>query len=245
MTEKKLAGKNAASKPADPNTFKVTDGVNGFKKDMSTSQLMAIAATDTYLCATTLKQFSGGGEKLGITELIGEMQTAANEVCGGNLARVEKMLVNQALTLDAIFNNMAQKSGTTEYLKSMEVYMRLALKAQAQARSTAEALALLKNPQPYIRQANITAGHQQINNQFSGGAGAGAVPSDHSVQSEQVSTRIRTENLQTEPNKLLEADHGQRLDIRAADAAGRADQAMETVGAVNRAKVVSRQAAGR
>ena len=42
--------------------------------------------------------------------------------------------------------------------------MRLALKAQAQARSTAEALALLKNPMPYIRQANIANGPQQVNN---------------------------------------------------------------------------------
>ena len=40
--------------------------------------------------------------------------------------------------------------------------MRLALKAQTQAGSTAEAVALLKNPQPYIRQANMTTAPQQV-----------------------------------------------------------------------------------
>ena len=87
--------------------------------------------------------------------------------------------------------------------------MRLALLAQAQARSTAEALALLKNPMPYIKQANIAHGHQQINNgQQATGAG----------------------NSQSEPNKLLEAQHGNTLDIGAQAAAGRANQKLETVG---------------
>ena len=78
------------------------------------------------------------------------------------------MLANQAMTLDAIFNNMAQRSHSQETFKGIEVLMRLALKAQAQARSTAEALALLKNPQPYIRQANMTTGPQQVNNAYTG-----------------------------------------------------------------------------
>ena len=37
------------------------------------------------------------------------------------------------------------------------------------------------------------------------------------------------------PNKLLEADHAQRLALGAQAAAGRADQELETVGAVHRA----------
>ncbi len=45
----------------------------------------------------------------------------------------------------------------------MESYLRLALKAQARCRATAEALALFKNPQP-----DIAHGHQQVNNSFAG-----------------------------------------------------------------------------
>ena len=67
--------------------------------------------------------------------------------------------------------------------------MRLALKAQAQARSTAEALAVIKNPMPYIRQANIAHGHQQVNN--------GTNPEQYAQ------AHTHAGSFQTEPNKLL------------------------------------------
>ena len=119
-------------------------------------------------------------------------------------------------------NDMAQRSRRQDTFKGIEVLMRLALKAQAQARSTAEALALLKNPMPYIKQANMTTGPQQVNNTYAG------TPSHSGIQS-------GAGNSRSEPNKLLEADHGQRLDIGAQAAAGRANQVLETVGAVHRA----------
>ena len=144
-----------------------------------------------------------------VPDLVTEMRKAGDEIVEGNMGRVERMLANQAMTLDAIFNDMAQRSGRQDSFKGIEVLMRLALKAQAQARSTAEALALLKNPMPYIKQANIAHGHQQINNgQQATGAG----------------------NSQSEPNKLLEAQHGNTLDIGAQAAAVRANQKLETVG---------------
>ena len=133
------------------------------------------------------------------------------------MSRVEKMLAHQALTLDAIFNNMAQRSSRQDTFKGIEVLMRLALKAQAQARSTAEALALLKNPQPYIRQANMTTGPQQVNNAYAG------TPSHSGIQS-------GAGNIQSEQNKLLEADHGNYLDTRAQGAASRVNQTVEAVG---------------
>jgi hypothetical protein len=82
-------------------------------------------------------------------------------------------------------------------------------------------LALLKNPMPFIKQANMTTGAQQVNNYA-------ATPSTTGRQS-------GAENSQSEPNKLLEADHGQRLDIGAQAQAGRCHQALEAVGAVHRA----------
>ena len=93
--------------------------------------------------------------------------------------------------------------------------MRLVLKAEAQARSTAEALALLKNPQPYIRQANMTTGPQQINNESVAQLPAG--------------------NIQSEQNKLLEANHGNYLDTRAQGTASRVNPHMATVEADHRA----------
>jgi hypothetical protein len=141
-----------ATSPAkrDPNTFEVVDDGS------TTSQALAKLATNSVLSAVTLKRYSGAGDALEVPDLVIEMRKAGNEVVEGNMGRVERMLANQAMTLDAIFNDMAQRSGRQDTYKGIEVLMRLALKAQAQARSTAEALALLKNPMPYIKQANMT-----------------------------------------------------------------------------------------
>lgn len=84
-------------------------------------------------------------DALEVPDLVTEMRKAGDEVVEGNMGRVERMLAT-AMTLDAIFNDMAQRSGRQDTYKGIEVLMRLALKAQAQARSTAEALALMKTP---------------------------------------------------------------------------------------------------
>ena len=126
-----------------------------------------------------------------VPDLVTEMRKAGGEVVGGDMSRVERMLANQAMTLDAIFNDMAQRSGRQENFKGIEVLMRLALKAQAQARSTAEALALLKNPMPFIKQANMTTGPQQVNNTYAG------------TSENYAKAQAGAGNFQSEPNKLL------------------------------------------
>ena len=217
-TKKVTAKKPSAVTPAkrNPDTFEVVAS-----KD-NTSQALAKLVTTSVLSAVTLKRYTGAGDTLEMPDLVDEMRKAGDEVVDGNMGRVERMLTNQAMTLDAIFNNMAQRSYSQETFKGIEVLMRLALKAQAQARSTAEALALLKNPQPYIRQANMTTGPQQVNNAYAG------TPLHSGIQS-------GAENIQSEQNKLLEADHGQRMDTRAQGATGRANQKLATVEAVHRA----------
>ena len=215
MAAKKSSPKTAPATPPakrDPNTFEVVAS-----KD-TTSQALAKLATTSVLSAVTLKRYSGAGDALEVPDLVTELRKAGDEIVEGNMGRVERMLANQAMTLDAIFNNMAQRSHKQDTFKGIEVLMRLALKAQAQARSTAEALALLKNPMPYIRQANMTTGPQQVNNTYAG-------TSEHSARAQ-----AGAGNFQSEPNKLLEADHDQRLDIGAQAAAGRANQELETVG---------------
>ena len=195
-------------KPSPP-AKRNPDAFEILKSEDTQSQALAKLATNSVLSAVTLKRYSNAGDDLEVPDLVAEMRKAGDEIVEGNMGRVERMLANQAMTLDAIFNDMAQRSGRQDSFKGIEVLMRLALKAQAQARSTAEALALLKNPMPYIKQANIAHGHQQINNgQQATGAG----------------------NSQSEPNKLLEAQHGNTLDIGAQAAAVRANQKLETVG---------------
>ena len=215
--------KSSRTKPAaippksDTDRYEVKASDWGFTKDDTQSHMLAALSTRSALTATTYKAFAGGGDALEVTDLMEELRKAGEEVASGNMSRVEKMLTNQALTLDAIFNNLALRSSKQETFKGIEVLLRLALKAQAQARSTAEALALLKNPQPYIRQANMTTGPQQVNNTYAG------TPSHSGIQS-------GAENIQSEQNKLLEADHGQRMDTRAQGAASRVNQTVEAVG---------------
>lgn len=55
---------------------------------------------------------------------------------------------------------------------------------------------------------------------------------------------MRARNVLLRPNKLLEAEHGNRLDTRAQAATDRADQDLETLGAVHRAEVAGGEGAG-
>ena len=209
VTKKATAKKPPATTPAksDSNAFKIA------KSEDTHSQALAKLATNSALSAVTLKGYVGCGDELELSDLVTEMRKAGDEAVSGNLGRVERMLANQAITLDSIFNNMAQRSQKQDTFKGIEVLMRLALKAQAQARSTAEALALLKNPMPYIKQANMTTGPQQVNNGY---ASASGQPPARNIESGQ--------------NKLLEQDHGNYLDTRAQGAAGRVNQTVDAVG---------------
>lgn len=226
MSAKKSTTKKllvAIPEKTDPNKYLIAAEDWGLKQGMSDSKCMAVLSTKSALTATTYKAFAGAGDSLEVTDVMGELRKAGDEVVAGNMSRLEIMLTNQALTLDAIFNNMAQRSHKQESFKGIEILMRLALKAQAQARSTVEALAEIKNPHSvsFVKQANVTTGPQQVNNTYSG---------------PQTTTGISSPagDFDFEPNKLLEADHEQRMVIGATGAAGRVNQAVETVGAVHR-----------
>ena len=109
------------------------------------------------------------------------------------------MLTAQAHTLDAIFNCLAQRAAVNmgEYIDTVEAYLKLALRAQSQCRTTWEALSAIQNPPlaSYVKQANIAHGHQQVNN-------------SPSMESE--SPRVReNENPQS---KLLEEKDGHQSD---------------------------------
>jgi hypothetical protein len=85
------------------------------------------------------------------------------------LKQVEGMLLSQAHALNSMFTALAQKATEQEYLKPMEAYTRLALKAQSQCRATLETLAEIKQPRHVViaQQANL-AHQQQVNNGTAG-----------------------------------------------------------------------------
>ncbi len=158
--------------------------------------------------------------------LITDLRGRIEKVQAGDMGSVEAMLYGQAMTLQTIFTNLARKAQAQEYLKQFQVNLTLALKAQAQCRATLEALAEIKNPRPVLitKQANITSGHQQVNNGTtaeSGSVRAGA--SAHTAENS------------SPQNRLLEQQHGNELDTRTPSTSGGADPHLETVAAGYRA----------
>jgi hypothetical protein len=132
------------------------------------------------------------------------------------------MLCSQAHTLDVIFNTLAQRAAQNigTYMGAADTYMRLALKAQSQCRTTIEALQELKYPKAatFIKQANV-GNNVQVNN--------GAQPhSSNFAQEKDISPS----------NKLLTESAHATLDSSGAGAAIRAHSELETVAAINRAE---------
>lgn len=145
-----------------------------------------------------------------LSDLRDVIATASERVVSGDMSGIEKMLVAQAITLDAMFYRLTKKALTSEYHQHMEGFLKLALRAQNQSRSTAETLSAIKNPPVvFAKQMNV-AQNQQIN---SGLSYAGET--------------------QNPPNELLEKTHGQWLDTGTQATSGRANSDLAPVGQVN------------
>jgi hypothetical protein len=110
-------------------------------------------------------------EGLGLNDIISTLRDSVAEVKAGKMDRVEATLITQANTLDLVFNSLLRKAACQEMLPQYEAFMRLALKAQSQCRTTLETLAEIKNPKPtaFIKQQNMAA-VQQVNNTLARGS---------------------------------------------------------------------------
>lgn len=190
--------KKPPSPANNPNAIKLDERhltaglIDNLSSEMSPNHLVASMTTLSVNTAFTVKKFANVEDSVEVSDYILELQKAGNEVVNGNLSRLERMLTSQAIALDTVFNKLAIKAANSEYMKNYEGFMRLAFKAQAQARSTVEALAMLKHPQPYISQTNIgQVGHNQVNNAY-------AITSSNT----DIPMATVAENLDIAPNKL-------------------------------------------
>jgi len=215
MSTKKKPAPKPEPKKEDPKALKVAQQPTETPADA----LAHTSLRPTVQAALTLLEVNKNFGELSINALVADLAKQCELANSGDLSRAESLLTAQAHTLDAIFNSLARRSALNmgEYINAAETYMRVALKAQAQCRATLETLAAIKNPQPvaFVRQANIAHGPQQVNN---GGAAEAS----------------RAGTSENQPSKVLEHQHGERLDFGTAGAAGGADSTLETVGAVNR-----------
>jgi ribosomal protein L34E len=211
VTKKTTAKKTPAATPAK----KVTPVAD--KPRLSKPHEIVLSSnTQNAVGILSWSKFAGEAD---LQELCTDLGKRIDKIKDGDMSSVEAMLFGQAKVLETMFTSLARRAANNDGLKQFQVNLTLALKAQAQCRSTLEALAEIKNPRPvqFVKQANMTTGPQQVNNAYAG------TPSHSGIQS-------RTGNIQSEQNKLLEADHGNYLDTRAQGTAGRVNQTVDAVG---------------
>ena len=212
--------KSRATKPA----AKPTMTINATRPNESRAETISNLTADGVLLLTfTAHRFAGAlaGDELDLTAMHARMMGTAKDAAAGDLAPLERMLSAQAQTLNIMFTELARRAALNmgEHLQATELYLRLALKAQAQSRATVEALAEMKNPRAvaFVKQANI-AQQQQVNNAAS-------------------ASHAHARETPKPTNELLEDathDQQQRMVPGAQAAPARGNPAVETLGAVHR-----------
>lgn len=206
-------------------------------------------ATDKSELARKLVQTQGQNALLSIDMLNGridghdmetmvaarEEQTAIIErVQGGDMSDIEAMLVGQALTLQAMFTKYGGLiNANTNNLKACQAVFNMAMKAQAQSRATVQALVELKYPKSVVitKQANISHGHQQVNNGVDGGDFPTSTRT-HAHAHAQANTIEQNELLRSIDNEPT----GERLDTRTQGTHGATDKELATVATQHRRK---------
>ena len=211
VTKKTTAKKTPAATPAK----KVTP-VADKPRTLAPHEIVLSPSCQNAIGIDAWGKFAGACD---LADMVKDLRERINKIKDGDMSSVEAMLYGQAMTLQTMFTSLARQAASETGLKQYQAKLTFALKAQAQCRSTLEALAEIKNPRPvqFVKQANMTTGPQQVNNAYAG------TPPPSGTQS-------RTGNIHSEPNKLLEADHGNYLDTRAQGAAGRVNQTVAAVG---------------
>lgn len=94
-----------------------------------------------------------------------EFKRATKKAEAGDLSIASRLLVAQAISLDGIFSEMARRASQNmrEYPQAMEIFMRLALKAQAGSRATLAELAKLHQPREQtVRHVHVNEGGQAV-----------------------------------------------------------------------------------
>ena len=176
--------KKPKAKQAEPTSSQVDE------RKMQPHELLLSPVCQSVITMAAWGKFAGEAD---LQETVTGLHKKVEQIQKGDMGSVEAMLYGQAVALETIFTNLARRSASNagEFIKAADTYMRLALKAQAQCRSTLEALIELKNPRPiaFVKQANISNGPQQVNN--------GINPEYVHAHTE------KTQNLQ---NELLEAN---------------------------------------
>jgi hypothetical protein len=151
-----------------PDTKTIDAELSAEQKAQQAKALAQVVIRPSANAAAVIAEYGKPFGDQDVVELMNVPIDSIENVNKGDLKRCEGMLMGQAYALQSIFMNLSLRSKNQEYLKNMETFLRLALKAQSQCRATLETLAAIKNPPVvFAKQANISNGHQQVNNGIS------------------------------------------------------------------------------
>jgi hypothetical protein len=175
--------------------------------------------------SSVIQSFHLNGNDLDLDACIRTLTATAKKVNDGDNADLEGMLSAQAMALNSVFTSLATRANNANLMPHMEMFMRFALKAQNQCRATIDTLVQIKNPRQTVitKQANISNGHQQVNNTLH-------------QESEQQPSSLK--NSETEQNKLLSHEQAEApyMDTGTASKASGDNPAMAAMDKVNRSK---------
>jgi hypothetical protein len=114
-------------------------------------------------------------EKVDPVDVVRAVQHVIERVAEGNLSDLEGMLTAQAIHLDTLFCRFSSDA-RSQYSRNFEVaerLIKLGLKCQAHARANIEAIAEMRNPPVFAKQANVVQnGQQQVVNEAPGSSRA-------------------------------------------------------------------------
>ena len=147
---------------------------------------------------------------------VASLREKITDIQNGDMKPIEAMLIAQAQALQTMFVSLGRDAVAKTQLNQYTAFMNLALKAQSQSRATILALIELKYPKQatFVKQANISNGHQQVNNGTN------------------THTHAHARENSNQPNELLEVNHGsEKMDSRATQKTIPKNKSMATVAA--------------
>ena len=210
MTNKISKAKPNAKQIAPVKKSKQTDNERYAKISLTASTMSAVL-TDAF----TKKLFPSSD----IVDVANVLSIKISDIQDGDMKPIEAMLIAQAQALQTMFVSLGREAVSKTQLNQYTAFMNLALKAQSQSRATIQALIELKYPKQatFVKQANISNGHQQVNN--------GTNTHTHAHARENTN----------QPNELLEVNNGsENMDSRATQTTIPKYKAMATVASQHR-----------
>jgi hypothetical protein len=160
MTRRKRKGGSKAANDLEVPTL------SDESRELTLARLMLSPVVRHANTASTFATPSFGGEQQSSIEHdVKVLKEAMAKAENGDKAFASQLLAAQAVSLDAIFTELARRSAINmgEHLHASERYMRLALKAQYNCRATLEALSKLHQPREQtVKHVHVNEGGQAV-----------------------------------------------------------------------------------